>query len=93
MLDGVGFNLKARAESLDAQGIHVALGSLLLLPDNPYGDSHTMAVQAPTLNHTLIPIAFAPSAPPECLMDQAFQKEPLAQPQEPKALFEEKRED
>ena len=43
MLDGVSLNLKARAEPLDAQGIHVALGSLLLLLDNTYGDSHTMA--------------------------------------------------
>ena len=48
MLDGVSLNLKARGEAVPAS-IHVSLDSLLLVPDNPYGDAPTMAVQAPTL--------------------------------------------
>ena len=93
MLEGVGQILKAREEPLDAQGIHISPGSLLLQPDNPYGDGYSTEVQAPTLNHTLIPAALTPSAPPECSTNQAFQKEPMAQPQEPKASLDGKRED
>ena len=89
LLDGVSIHLKARGEAVPAS-IQVSLDSLLQVPDNPYGDVPTMEVQEPTLNHTLMgDSTLSPSAPPEFLMEQAFQTEPFAQPHEPKALHEE----
>ena len=72
MLDGVSITLQARQSAVLAD-IQVSFGSLLQVPDNPYGDVHTMEVQEPTLNHKLVEdFALSPSAPPEFLAEQAF---------------------
>ena len=49
-----------------------------------------MEVQEPTLNHTLVgDSTVSPSAPPEFLVEQAFQTKPFEHLQEPNSVHEE----
>ena len=80
--------LQVRQTAVPAH-IQVPLSSLLPVVDNPYGEGHSTEVQAPTLDQQILEDStLSPSAPPEFLVDQAFQTKPFEEVHEPKFVHE-----
>lgn len=80
-LNSVTDGLRTRGPAVPEQ-TKVNQKDLLLFIENPYGDSHTMLVQAPIskLNEDEEEPRGSlevPSAPPQALVDQAFQTKPV----------------
>ena len=85
LLHGVAGAVQARNSALPAE-IQVSLGSLLPIPDNPYGEGYSTEVQAPSLDQQILgDPALLPSAPSA---DQALQTKPFEDLHEPKEVHE-----
>jgi len=64
---------------------HIQVQNLLPIRENPYGEGHSMEVQAPVLDQSALQgNPSTPSTPPAPLDDQAFQTQLLREVEKPK---------
>ena len=88
LLSGVNCAIQVR-QSVVLGHIQVPLHGLLPVIQCPDGEGYTTEVEAPTLDPELPEyFTLSPSAPPEFLVDQAFQTKPFEEADAPKASHE-----